>query len=169
MTVSRSEVADVQGLPFADGSFDVVVANHMLYHAPDPEQAVRDLARVLRPDGRLLAATNGARHLRELGEIRAEVFGVMPLDDTVLAFGVESGQRILDGAFGVVEWQEYVDELRCTDPQDVLTFLLSVPPGEDATPEQRDQMVAAVAARFEQGNGVMTISKESGAFVCRHR
>ncbi len=52
-----AEVADVQELPFEDGSFDVAVAAWMLYHVPDRDRAVSELARVLRPGGRLVAAT----------------------------------------------------------------------------------------------------------------
>ncbi|MEZ5166025.1 MAG: class I SAM-dependent methyltransferase [Acidimicrobiales bacterium] len=33
---------DVQSLPFDDGTFDVAVANHMLYHVPDPDRAVAE-------------------------------------------------------------------------------------------------------------------------------
>ena len=61
-----ARVGDVQQLPFDDASFDCAVANWMLYHAPDIDRALAELARVLRPGGRLVAATNGKRHLEEL-------------------------------------------------------------------------------------------------------
>jgi ubiquinone/menaquinone biosynthesis C-methylase UbiE len=57
---------DVQALPFEDESFDCAVANWMLYHAPDIDRALAELRRVLRPGGRLVATTNGKRHLEEL-------------------------------------------------------------------------------------------------------
>lgn len=59
-------VGDVCALPFETHSFDCVVANWMLYHAPDIDLSVSGLARVLRPGGRLVAATNSTRHLEEL-------------------------------------------------------------------------------------------------------
>ena len=40
-------------LPFADGTFHAVTANFVVNHVPDPRGAVRDLARVLRPGGRV--------------------------------------------------------------------------------------------------------------------
>jgi SAM-dependent methyltransferase len=49
-------VGDVQDLPFRDGIFDAAVAAWMLYHAADLNLALRELQRVLRPDGRLVAA-----------------------------------------------------------------------------------------------------------------
>jgi ubiquinone/menaquinone biosynthesis C-methylase UbiE len=62
-------VADVQDLPFADASFDAVIANHMLFHVEDRPRALAELARVLRPGGALRATTIGLDHLRELREI----------------------------------------------------------------------------------------------------
>ncbi len=45
---------DAQRLPFASGRFDTVLAAEMLEHIPDPDSCVREIARVLRPGGRLL-------------------------------------------------------------------------------------------------------------------
>lgn len=61
-----ARVGDVQELPFRDGEFDCVAANWMLYHVPDLERGLSELARVLAPGGRLVAATNGLQHLGEL-------------------------------------------------------------------------------------------------------
>ncbi len=48
-----------QGLPFADDSFDVVTCITVLSFVADPELAVREMARVLRPGGRLLIGDLG--------------------------------------------------------------------------------------------------------------
>jgi SAM-dependent methyltransferase len=61
-----AQVGDVGELPFADESFDCAVAAWMLYHAADVRRALAELARVLRPGGRLVAVTNSSEHLREL-------------------------------------------------------------------------------------------------------
>ena len=50
-------VADMRQLPFADAAFDCVVVNFALYHIPDPVIAIAEFARVLKPDGILVAAT----------------------------------------------------------------------------------------------------------------
>lgn len=61
--------ADAEALPFGRGSFDVVVANHMLYHVSDRSTALAEFRRVLAPGGLLPAATNGPGHLRQLREL----------------------------------------------------------------------------------------------------
>ncbi len=46
--------ADAQRLPFADGSFDTVVATYVLCSVDDPQRTLGEIARVLRPGGRYL-------------------------------------------------------------------------------------------------------------------
>jgi ubiquinone/menaquinone biosynthesis C-methylase UbiE len=46
--------ADIQNLPLADDGFDLVVCSHVLEHVPDDRQAMKELARVLKPGGRAL-------------------------------------------------------------------------------------------------------------------
>jgi SAM-dependent methyltransferase len=48
-------VGDMEALPFEDGSFDAALFVGALHHVPDPLQALREAARVVRPDGRLFA------------------------------------------------------------------------------------------------------------------
>jgi SAM-dependent methyltransferase len=64
-----ARVGDVQELPFADGELDVVVAAWMLYHVPDLDRALAEIARVLKPGGRLVAVTNAIDHLQELWDL----------------------------------------------------------------------------------------------------
>jgi len=49
----RFEEADAERLPFAAGSFDLVMTRHVLWTLPHPEAAIDEWIRVLRPGGRL--------------------------------------------------------------------------------------------------------------------
>jgi SAM-dependent methyltransferase len=54
-------VADVERLPFADGSFDLVVGHAVLHHIPDLDLAFTEVLRVLRPGGRFVFAGEPTR------------------------------------------------------------------------------------------------------------
>jgi SAM-dependent methyltransferase len=159
--------ADAQLLPFCRRAFDVVVANHMLYHIPRPGLAVSEFARTLRPEGVLIAATVGPGHLRELWEIRSEVFEVEPVNRTAEVFGAVTGLPIIQQGFSSVEWRAYEDRLHCTNPDDVIAFMTSTPPAEDASEQQLRGLHVAVNRRFEQCGGSFDISKEVGIFLAR--
>ena len=94
-----ARVADVDDLPFADGEFDCAVAAWMLYHVPDLDRALRELARVLRPGGRLVAVTNAPEGLREL-------FDLLGKERPAMSFNGENGAELLREHFSSVERRE---------------------------------------------------------------
>ena len=61
-----ARVGDAQSLPFGDGTFQCVVAAWVLFHLPDIDAGLAELARVLRPGGRLVTVTNAEHHMAEL-------------------------------------------------------------------------------------------------------
>jgi SAM-dependent methyltransferase len=167
MELAEARTCDAQDLPFGRSTFDVVVANHMLYHVPEPRRAAVEFARVLRPGGVLLAATNGPRHLDAVARVSRAVLGWSSLDFVDRRFGRTTGGEILRTAFGSVTWHLHPSTMTCTDPADVLAFIASSPAGQDATPEEAVALEKAVAARFAEEGGQMTITTESGCFVAK--
>ena len=51
------ETASAQALPYSNLSFGVVIIKHIVEHLPDPNQAIREIGRILEPDGILILAT----------------------------------------------------------------------------------------------------------------
>ena len=166
---------DVQRLPCAAASFDVVLAPHMLYHVPDRAAAARELRRVLRPSGCCLAVTNGAGNLDELREVvEAAAGGSWRWErpaETV--FSLDNGAVPLRTAFdSVVRVDLPPRQVVVTDPDAVAAYLESVrdhyehqlPPGrwDHVVAAGRRHTAAAVAA-----SGELRLSSTMGAFVCR--
>ncbi len=83
------DVAPVHELPFADDSFDVVVLADVLQHVAerDVDSSLRELRRVLRPDGVLLVRTNGSRTGRRVRD-DWRLYDARSLTDTLTRAGL---------------------------------------------------------------------------------
>jgi ubiquinone/menaquinone biosynthesis C-methylase UbiE len=64
------QVMDAQELDFADGSFDVVVSALSTCTFPDPVAALREMGRVVKPDGRILLLEHGRSSWRLLSRFQ---------------------------------------------------------------------------------------------------
>jgi SAM-dependent methyltransferase len=105
---------DLTDIPFPDGSFDVVICNHVLDEVPDDRLALREIDRVLRPAGRLITQT--PVHLdREStfedpslsAEERRQAFQTA---DDVRIYGRDFADRLAEPGFDVTRI-DYVAEL----------------------------------------------------------
>ncbi|HEY4200638.1 MAG TPA: class I SAM-dependent methyltransferase [Devosiaceae bacterium] len=162
----EGQQADAGRLPFADASFDVVVAMHMLYHVADPAAGIAEMFRVLKPGGTLAVTTNGAGNLREMYALTT-VLGSAPVDPSAVTFGYDIAQRLMGLQFGNVGMTEHPASLRVTEAEDVFLALTSYPPGDGASQSQLKALREAIDAAFGRGNGVLEIHKEAGLFLSR--
>ncbi|WP_298210042.1 class I SAM-dependent methyltransferase [Ferrimicrobium sp.] len=74
--------ADAEALPIATGSFDRILAAHMLYHLPHPQHAIEEFARVLNSAGKLVITSTAEAHLVEARLLWSELLDERGLDTT---------------------------------------------------------------------------------------
>jgi SAM-dependent methyltransferase len=113
-----ARVGDVVDLPFAAGEFDCAVAAWMLYHVSDVDRALGELARVLRPGGRLVAVTNAPDHLRELRELLG-----LPGNRAGYPFSGANGEELLRRHFGRVEVRDAPGTIRFPSRDEVVAYV----------------------------------------------
>jgi SAM-dependent methyltransferase len=113
-------VGTAEVLPFRGEEFDCVVANWVLHHVPDLDGGLAEIARVLRPGWRFLAATFGEEDALELWELLGE--------PTVgqLEFSSENGEVQLRRRFERVERRDADGVIVFPDRRAVTTFLENV-------------------------------------------
>ncbi len=157
---------DAQFIPATDNYFDIVTANHMLYHVPDIHRSLREIKRVLKPSGKLLAATNGEQHMRELGElIRSYYPQYQGQSDQVRRFSLENAAEYLQPYFNKIVVRRYEENLLITELEPLLAYIRSL----WSIYEQHDQHWAKrlenrVREAFES-EGKFFITKSQGVVI----
>lgn len=155
-------------MPYPDASFDVAFANHMLYLVPIVEDAIAELRRILKPGGRLYAATNGARHMERAGEELEGLLSAVPeleVEPIVTArFSLESGKELLAEQFEEVRVFERRDTLVVDDVEPYVRYVLSLV----NTPLEQVLADADAAQRYHEWRaGLEARFAESPVFVQR--
>lgn len=156
------KIADIQSLPFEDGSFDMVMANMMLYHVPDIGRALREVRRVLKIGGHFYCATFGEHGIIDHLSSILSKYGVR--DETNKKFTLQNGAAYLKTVFGNVERLDYEDSLAVTNVDDMIDYLYSLDSMTSLNQLGKDDIRAALIA--EMTDGVLQVPKEYGMFIC---
>lgn len=160
-------VVDAQAIPFGDERFDVVIANHMLYHVPNLEKALSELRRVLKSGGRFYASTVGWTHMQGLRDLVCEYDpDVAPWNaQEAVSFALENGRDLLAPWFSGVERQRYPDNLVVIEAEPLVAYMQSMvtlqSPRIERDPAAFTRYVKAKIA----SQGAIRISKDSGVFL----
>jgi SAM-dependent methyltransferase len=162
---------DIQRPPLLPSAFDAIIANHMLYHLPDLDQALAAIENLLKPGGVLYAATNGRTHLQELASFVSQARGdLAPQTDNVFQrnvknFTIQTGGRQLSTHFPEIELRTYPDHLVVDDAEAIIHYVDS---------SSLFGLTAAGLARLKgllqdeiRLHGAITIRKEAGLFIAR--
>jgi SAM-dependent methyltransferase len=156
---------DAQQLPLADGQFDGVVANHMLYHMRSLKTALAEVKRVLRPGGKLFATTNSELHMRRMKDLINRFLG----DDSPLAqpmpFTVENGLEQIRPFLRRVEILSTPGELRVTDPQAVVNYVMSVEGAPQRITGKRLEELRRVVRDEIEAAGAFVVATAAGMFI----
>lgn len=162
--IFQFKIIDAQSIPFDKNCFDIVIANHMLYHVPDQTKALSEIRRVLGPAGKLYASTIGEKHLKELRDLLnrfdsgLESWGRLSAD----SFNLENGFTLLNEHFANVSLSRYVDSLIVTDAQLLVEYILS---GRAKLGNERQyELSSFVKQEIETNGGKFYITKDSGVF-----
>lgn len=154
-------VIDAQSIPYPDNTFDRVIANHMLYHVSDRKKALREISRVLKPKGILLATTNGEENLKELVNLRRKFRLQDEINDD--SFSLENGGRQLSKYFRKVKLLRYQDSFKVTKVDPLVDYICS---GIRVAPKNIGSLKAFLKRKISE-KGHFFIQKHAGLFIAQ--
>lgn len=155
------QVVDIQSIPFVENTFDIVIANMMLYHVPDTDKALSEVKRVLKQDGKFYCATYGEHGIIEYLSHLLSVYGVE--DHTNKNFTLQNGQDLLERKFEHVQKLEYQDSLEVTNIEDMMEYIDSLSDMTTLSSVNRENI--KITLEQNMVNGILIVPKEYGMFV----
>ncbi len=160
---------DCHKIPHEEESFDLVIANHVLFYCQDISKVCREVRRVLKPGGRFVCSTYGNRHMKEVSDLMTEFDSriVLAADRLYERFGKENGQQILENYFQDVHWLEYEDALFVKEPEPLMSYVLSCHGNQGQYISDHYKEFRAFVKRKVEGG--FHITKEAGVFVGRKK
>jgi SAM-dependent methyltransferase len=142
----------------------------MLYHVPDRERAFREIARVLKPGGRVYAVTLGRDHLREIYELAEQVdagYTDRAAADWEIPFRLDNGPAEFSRHFSDVSVRLYDDGLAITDADPLVDYVRSLGSTDHWSAHQVDRLRTEIGERLQR-QSVIEVRKEVG-MILGHR
>ena len=162
-TAVSYRLVDIQCIPYADHSFDMVIANMMLYHVPDLNKALSEVRRVLAPGGVFYCATYGEHGIMEyVNKTLADLEIHGSIGKT---FTLQDGAEKLENHFDDVKMYTREDGLEVTNIRDFVDYVLSMSGLTGITHADPDRLYEVFQSNSREG--ILYIPKEYGMFICK--
>lgn len=156
---------DCHEIPLEDESFDLVIANHLLFYCEDIPKVLKEIKRVLKPGGTFIASTYGSKHMKEVSSL------VSRFDDRIVLsghklyekFGRENGISILEPYFSSIHWYSYEDYLLIPTPESLISYVLSCHGNQNQYIVDRYNEFRLLVQKYTEKG--FRITKDAGIFI----
>lgn len=157
---------DCHSLPFSDNSFDLVIANHVLFYCEDIPRVCAEVRRVLNRDGIFLCSAYGRAHMQEITHLVQEFDPriVLSAQNLYESFGLENGEAILHDSFSEVTLRRYEDEIILNDAEPLIEYILSCHGNQNQYLLDRYHDFRAFVEKHTKKD--FHITKDAGVFLC---
>ena len=164
-------VADAEKIPFKDSYFDSIIANHVLFYLNDLNLGLKEISRVLRPNGILYCSTYGKNHMKEITEIVQNFDSRINLSNYSLydIFGLENGESILSKYFSNIQRMDYRDSLEITESKPLIDYIMSCHGNQNEILGPRLNEFKEYIEELLENNGKIVVTKQAGLFICKKR
>lgn len=157
------EQINIEEIPYESESFDVVIANMMLYHVPKLHRGLAEVYRVLKKDGTFYCTTFGENGLQRYLTGHLSRYGVVI--DVSGSFTLQNGEAVLGDHFPAVKRTDYEDALEVTDTKDLVEYICSMASIGNLGNVTRDELYRYFE-EAKDSRGIIHIPKEYGMFIC---
>ena len=160
-------VFNAQKIPFADNTFDLVIANHMLFYCDDIPKALQEVRRVLKSGATFTCSTYSQKHMHEITDLVQNYNANIVLSSTNLyeRFGLDNGRQILQPYFKDISCHKYQDAIELSDSIPIISYILSCHGNQNSILlDHYQDFKQYVEKQVKDG---FHITKDAGFFSCK--
>ncbi|GAA0786805.1 MerR family transcriptional regulator [Hathewaya limosa] len=164
------KLVDALEIPFEESTYDIVIANHMLYHLTNLDKALLNIKNILKPNGYFFASTVGENHMKELSNIINGVNCKSLKWEGIINtrnFNLESGKNILSKHFKNIYLKRYEDALIINKALPLTHYILSMPENIKNNLDEKiyTKLVNYIESIIDKNKNII-ITKDTGYFRC---
>ena len=164
------QIMDANKLMLPAKSFDLIIANHMLYHVDNIKSCLKAVSNALKKNGTFCCSTIGKEHMKELHEMVAAFDAAIEIPSAYHAtcFRLENGTDFLKDYFSVIKQHIQDNDLLVDDIEVIYDYVHSYPGNVPYILEKRaDEFRKMIKKKIEKQE-VIYIHKSAGMFVCKN-
>lgn len=152
---------DIMDIPYEEGTFDIVIANMMLYHVPNLKQGLSEVKRVLKAGGKFYCSTFGIHGIHQY--LTGVLYGKAAMEQ-LEGFVLQNGSKYLSECFQDVKEYIYEDSLEITDTEDLVDYFFTTIDFSGTQRITREEVSQKFEALME--DGIIRVPKDYGMFTC---
>lgn len=162
----KYEEINVENIPYEDESFDVVIAEHMIYFASDIEKALSEIKRVLTRGGMFYVSANSCETMAELNKLVEKFDSSLGLDNNGYSsrFELENGDAILKKYFNKVDVEILEGKIIVDDAKPVVSYKASTIQGSTILVGEKKKEFTKYLEDYIQKNGNISITTKTCMF-----
>lgn len=162
----KFEEINAENIPYDDNTFDIVIAQHMIYFIPDIEKALREIKRVLKPGGILYATANSCDTMKELNELVNNFDPDSGLNNNGYStrFELENGENILKKYFEKVNVEILNGKIIVNDPKPVVEYKASTIQGSSILVGEKKKEFTRYVQKYIDENKEISITTKTCMF-----
>lgn len=158
---------DCHKIPYKEDTFDLVIANHVLFYFNDIDVVLKECKRVLKEDGTFVCSTYSKNHMKEITDLVQEFDQEIVLSSDCLyeVFGLDNGKEILSQYFKDVKEKKYIDSIEVNEAEPLIAYIISCHGNQNhILLDHYREFREFVEEKTKDG---FYISKDAGIFTCK--
>jgi len=166
------EIVNAENIQYSDNSFDIILANNMLYHIQNRDTAINNIRRILKDEGVFIASTMGKNNLLELHNY---LYTFLESKNSKFkfreyTFSLDNGMEQLTKHFGKVILEKYDNKLEINEIDAIINYYLSLNGIYDNVIVLSEEYINEFKLYLQnilEKDKIIKTTRDEGIFICR--